>query len=189
MLAQIHWRLQDYSNKVQENGVTVKHLHEEQKGKDDPPIQTSRKKKKEKEQAHSALSDCKPQPPSCVRTHSEQLPGKADVTSKVKPFHGLIFLGSHPTETERLGQTRQWESIRNWVVWLQFQVLSIWEHKHWTNSCFVVLSHLKSQWQDLLWLSHIRPLYFYLQAQRHIQAHTHTPAQKACGIHTHTPAG
>lgn len=49
MLAQIHQRLQDASNEVRENGVIVKHLHEEQEGKDDPPIQTSQKKKKEKE--------------------------------------------------------------------------------------------------------------------------------------------
>lgn len=46
---------------------------------------------------HSALSDCKPQPCRCVRTHNAWLPGKAGVNSEVKPFHSLIFLGSHPT--------------------------------------------------------------------------------------------
>lgn len=114
MLAQIHQRLQDASNEVQENGAIAKHLHEEQEGKDEPTIQTSQKKTEEKES--ELILPClmaNHNLPAVKKHKVHDCQAWQGVTSKVKPFHGVIFLGSHPTETEPLRQTGQQECTRS----------------------------------------------------------------------------
>lgn len=141
-------------------------------------MQTSQMYKKDKEWAHAALCDCKPQPPRKVRIYSAWLPGKAGITSNMKPSCGLIFLGSHPTMTEH--------SRTNWTTRTHQKLSSMAqlgaEHLG-TQALHRQLWDLKFQWQDLLCVLHT-PLYFSLEIQRHRGMHIQPSSESIWRAHT-----
>lgn len=111
-------------------------------------------------------------------------------TSKVKPFHGLIFLGSHLTDPDSkddsssLGQAGQQERTRSRAPPAPGAELCTIQAPH--KRLFGCTEAPKISTAGLALRSHVRALYSSSQTQRHIQARTSISAQQARGRHTRT---